>query len=94
MAKDSAVELGRSFHQFGTVKAHLHDHVSSTTKQCSNFFGMQHKSLSKLLFYSDWNIVKALPAHTVKPVQLIQNAAARVVFNKPKRAHITPPLIK
>src|SRR4029434_6985656 len=29
----------------------------------------------------------------VKPLQMIQNAAARLVFNQPKRAHVTPLLI-
>jgi len=68
-----------------------------------------HNSLSKLLFYPDWNIVMlfwqafqhglsnlckrsmaGLPAWTVKPMQEIQHAAPRVVFNKPKRVHVTP----
>jgi len=31
---------------------------------------------------------------TLISLQLIQNAAARVVFNEPKRAHITPLLTK
>jgi len=35
-----------------------------------------------------------LPASSVKPLQLIQNASARVVFNEPKRAHVTPLLTK
>ncbi len=26
----------------------------------------------------------------IKPLQMIQNAAARLVFNEPKRAHVTP----
>src|SRR4029434_4069808 len=30
---------------------------------------------------------------SVKPLQMIQNAAARLVFNQPKRAHVTPLLI-
>src|SRR4029434_10637788 len=34
-----------------------------------------------------------LPACVVKPLQMIQNAAARLVFNQPKRAHVTPLLI-
>src|SRR4029434_11094321 len=29
----------------------------------------------------------------MKPLQMIQNAAARLVFNQPKRAHVTPLLI-
>ncbi len=29
-------------------------------------------------------------SNTIKPLQMIQNAAARLVFNEPKRAHVTP----
>ncbi|XP_051719341.1 uncharacterized protein LOC127495917 [Ctenopharyngodon idella] len=35
-------------------------------------------------------LLAGLPACTFKPLQLIQNAAARLVFNEPKRAHVTP----
>ncbi len=31
-----------------------------------------------------------LPASSIKPLQLIQNAAGRLIFNEPKRTHITP----
>ncbi len=31
-----------------------------------------------------------LPSNTIKPLQMIQNAAARLFFNEPKRAHFTP----
>ncbi len=31
-----------------------------------------------------------LPASTIKPLQLIQNAAAILIFNEPKRTHVTP----
>ncbi len=31
-----------------------------------------------------------LPASSIKPLQLIQNAAARYIFNEPKRTHVTP----
>ncbi len=37
-------------------------------------------------------LLAGLPACTIKPLQLIQNAAARVVFNEPKKAHVTPSL--
>ncbi len=30
------------------------------------------------------------PSNTIKPLQMIQNAAARLVFNEPKRACVTP----
>ncbi len=31
-----------------------------------------------------------LPSCTIKPLQMIQNAAARLVFSEHKRAHVTP----
>src|SRR4029434_7485255 len=39
-------------------------------------------------------LLTGLPACVVKPLQMIQNAAVRVVFNQPKRAHVTPLLIE
>ncbi len=35
-------------------------------------------------------LLAGLPSNTIKPPQMIQNAAARLVFNEPKRAHVTP----
>ncbi len=35
-------------------------------------------------------LLAGLPSCTIKPLQKIQNAAARLVFNKPKRAYVTP----
>ncbi len=35
-------------------------------------------------------LLAGLPSNTIKPLQMIQNAAARLVFNEPKRAHIIP----
>ncbi len=35
-------------------------------------------------------LLSGLPSNTFKPLQMIQNAAARLVFNEPKRAHVTP----
>ncbi len=35
-------------------------------------------------------LLAGLPSNTIKPLQMIQNAAARLVFNEPKRAHLTP----
>ncbi|KAI2650823.1 C2 domain-containing protein 3 [Labeo rohita] len=32
-------------------------------------------------------LLAGLPSRTIKPLQMIQNAAARLVFNEPKRAH-------
>ena len=39
------------------------------------------------------SLLAGLPACTFKPLQMIQNAAARLVFNLPKTAHVTPLLI-
>ncbi len=35
-------------------------------------------------------LLAGLPSNTIKPLQMIQNAAARLVFNEPTRAHVTP----
>ncbi len=35
-------------------------------------------------------LLDGLPSNTIKPLQMIQNAAARLVFNEPKRANVTP----
>ncbi len=35
-------------------------------------------------------LLAGLPANSIKSLQLIQNAAARIIFNEPKRMHVTP----
>ncbi len=35
-------------------------------------------------------LLAGLPAKSIKHLQLIQNAAARLIFNEPKRTHVTP----
>ncbi len=35
-------------------------------------------------------LLAGLTSSTIKPLQMIQNAAARMVFKEPKRAHVTP----
>ncbi len=35
-------------------------------------------------------LLVVLPSNTIQSLQMIQNAAARQVFNEPKRAHVTP----
>ncbi len=34
-------------------------------------------------------LLAGLPSCTIKPLQMIQNAVARLVFNEPKKAHVT-----
>ncbi len=38
-------------------------------------------------------LLAGLPSCTIKPLQMIQNAAAWLVFSVPKRAHVTPVFI-
>ncbi len=49
-----------------------------------------------ILFRLDYcnALLAGIPASSIKPLQLIQNAAARLIFNEPKRMHITPLFIK
>ncbi len=35
-------------------------------------------------------LLAGLSASSIKPLKLIQNAAARLIFNEPKRTHVTP----
>ncbi len=35
-------------------------------------------------------LLAGLPASSIKPLQLIQNAAARLIFKESKRTHVTP----
>ncbi len=60
----------------------------------SNFLLTETRCVDILLVISRLDYCKALlaglPSNTIKPLQMIQNAAARLVFNEPKRAHVTP----
>ncbi len=44
--------------------------------------------LSRLEYYNA--LLAVLPASSIKPLQLILNVAARLIFNEPKRTHVTP----
>ncbi len=73
-------------------------HIAKTTRSCRFallnfkkipfFQNMFHNSLFKLSFSPGWTIdialLAGLPASSIKPLQLIQNAAARLLFNEPK----------
>ncbi len=65
-----------------------------TTSERSGPFwqSMLHNFLSRPLSRLDYcnALLAELPSNTIKPLQMIQNAAARLVFNEPKRAHVTP----
>ncbi len=58
----------------------------------SFFFIILHQCVCRLCkrSYSFLLINFFVSSNTIKPLQMIQNAAARLVFNDPKRAHVTP----
>ena len=47
-------------------------------------------TLMKSVHETSYSLLAGLPACAIKPLQLIQNAAARLVFNLPKFSHVTP----
>uniref|UniRef100_A0A9J8BXA0 Reverse transcriptase domain-containing protein n=1 Tax=Cyprinus carpio carpio TaxID=630221 RepID=A0A9J8BXA0_CYPCA len=84
------------------------DHIATTTRSCRfalynirkirPFLSEQATQLlvqALVLPRLDYcnALLVGLPACTIKPLQLIQNVAVRVVFNEPK-AHVTPLLIR
>ncbi len=81
------------------------DHIAKTARSCRfalhnirkiRPFLTQHAAqlLVQALVISRLDYCNALLAgllsNTIKPLQMIQNAAARLVFSEPKRAHVTP----
>ncbi len=81
------------------------DHITKTARSCRfalhnlrkiRPFLTQHapQPLVEALIISRLDYCNALlaglPSNTIKPLQMIQNAAGRLVFNEPKRAHVTP----
>ena len=49
---------------------------------------IQTSVISKLDYCN--SLLTGLPACALKPLQMIRNAAARLVFNQPKFSHVTP----
>ncbi len=97
----SVRKLGVIFDEQLTFK----DHIAKTARSCRfalhnirkiRPFLTEHAAqlLVQALVISRLNYCNALlaglPSNTIKPLQMIQNAAARLVFNEPKRAHVTP----
>ncbi len=86
-------------------KLNFSDHIAKTARSCRfalynirkiRLFLSEHATqllvqalvLSRLDYCSA--LLAGLPANSIKPLQLIQNAAARLIFNEPKRTHVTP----
>ncbi len=86
-------------------KLNFSDHIAKTARSCRfalynirkiRLFLSEHATqllvqalvLSRLDYCNA--LLAGLPANSIKLLQLIQNAAARLIFNEPKRTHVTP----
>ncbi len=66
-------------------------HCTTSERSGASLHSTLHNFLSRPLSFLDCNALLAgLPSCTIKPLQMIQNAAAWLVFSEPKRAHVTP----
>ncbi len=89
-------------------KLNFSDHIAKTARSCRFALYNIRKIRPFLSEYATQLLVQALvlsrldycnallaglPASSIKPLQLIQNAAARLIFNEPKRMHVTPQFI-
>ncbi len=85
-------------------KLNFSDHIAKTARSCRFALYNIRKIRPFLPEHATQLIVQALvlsrldycnallaglPANSIKPLQLIQNAAARLIFNEPKRTHVT-----
>ncbi len=86
-------------------KLNFTDHITKTARSCRFSLNNIKKIRPFLSGHATQLLVQALvlsrldycnallaglPASPIKPLQLIQNAAARLIFNEPKRMHVTP----
>ncbi len=86
-------------------KLNFSDHITKTARSCRfalynikkiRPFLSEHATqllvqalvLSRLDYCNA--LLAGLPGNSIKPLQLIQNTAARLIFNEPKRTHVTP----
>ncbi len=81
--------------------ADFKEHIAKTARSCRfalhnirkiRPFPTQHAAQLLVISRLDYcnALLAGLPSCTFKPLQIIQNAAARLVFREPKRAHVTP----
>ncbi len=69
------------------------DLLYSTSRRSGPFSRNYFTTCSGSCFVQTWLLqcsLAGLPANSIKPLQLIQNAAARLIFNELKRTHVTP----
>ena len=84
------------------------EHIATVTKSCRftlynirkirpylSQYSAQLLVQTMVLLKLDYcnSVLTGLPACTIKPLQMIQNAAARLIFSQPKRAHVSPLLV-
>ncbi len=74
-------------HPLGGSRMLLHGRVPDPRKHAAQLL-VQALVISRLDYCNA--LLAGLPSNTIKPLQIIQNVAARLVFNEPKRAHVTP----
>ncbi len=67
-------------------------HCTTSERPGPSLHSMQLNFLSRPLDYCNARLA-GHPSCTIKPLQMIRNAAARLVFSKPKSAHVTPHFI-
>ncbi|KAL0168599.1 hypothetical protein M9458_036821, partial [Cirrhinus mrigala] len=81
--KDHITKTARScrfaLHNIGKIRPFL-------TEQATQLL-VQALVISRLDYCN--GLLAGLPLCTIKPLQMFQNAAARLVFNEPERAHVT-----
>ncbi len=68
------------------------DLLYSTSRRSGPFSRNYFTTSSGSCLVQTWLLqcsLAGLPANSIKPLQLIQNAAARLIFNEPKRMHVT-----
>ncbi len=86
-------------------KLNFSDHITKTARSCRFALYNNKKIRPFLSEHATQLLVQALvlsrldycnalltglSASSIKPLQLIQSAAARLIFNEPKRMHVTP----
>ncbi|KAK0150933.1 hypothetical protein N1851_007971 [Merluccius polli] len=78
----------REGHQLDHTYCDIPADLTGRTGTCFRRTGTKALVLSRLDYCN--SLLAGLPASAIKPLQRIQTAAARLVFNLPKSSHVTP----
>ncbi|KAK0150937.1 hypothetical protein N1851_007975 [Merluccius polli] len=70
------------------IRRYIKSQLQGRTGTCFRRTGSKALVLSRLDYCN--SLLAGLPASAIKPLQRIQTAAARLVFNLPKSSHVTP----